>query len=226
MPIEIYTAPPGQGKSVKLALKGLELLKRNVNYYKKTGKIRKVVSNLTFSPQITDKYKEFIAYWSDLKELTNYSHVDILWDEIATELDSTRYKDLSLVVKRFLQQHRKLGIEIYGTTQDFAMVDVAMRRMTSNLYYMRKLFGSRDLSATKPPPRWIFGLIMIRELDPRDYDEKEKKFVDIIPDFIIMDKETVSIFDTNQQILPGSNPDLEHSTRQCKICGKTITYHQ
>jgi len=109
--------------------------------------------------------------------------------------------------------------------QDFGMVDISMRRMTSELWYLKKMFGSRDLSATKPPPRFVYGLIIKRELDPRDYDENDKKFISIIPEFTWIDKETTGIFDTRQQIFPGESPDMEHIDKRCSVCGITKTVH-
>lgn len=214
--ITIYTGIPGSGKSLKSAQKALELLHRNKKWASKGNPIRKVVSNIKLNPEIEEEYKEHIRYWEDPSDLTNVKDADVIWDEIATHLDSTQWANVPLELKRWLQQHRKLGVDIYGNTQDFAMVDISMRRMTEQLFYMKKLIGSRDKSATTPEVKRIWGVIMVRELDPRAYkeDSKENKGVGL-PRFIWISKSLINVFDTGQEIKAGKYPPLKHIEREC-----------
>lgn len=214
--ITIYTGIPGSGKSLKSAQKAMELLERNKKWAKKSGIVRKVCSNIKFSPEVEEYFKEHIAYWEDPFDLIKERHVDVIWDEIATYLDSTQWANVPLELKRWLQQHRKFGIDIYGNTQDFAMVDISMRRMTEQLFYMRKLIGSADKSATRPEIKRIWGIIMVRELDPQAYKEESKQNKGVgLPRFIWISKTLIEVFDTGQEIQMGKYPPLKHIEREC-----------
>lgn len=214
--ITIYTGIPGSGKSLKSAQKALELLHRNKRWAKKGNPVRQVLSNIKLNPEIEEEYKEHIRYWEDPSDLIKTKDADVIWDEIATHLDSTQWANVPLELKRWLQQHRKLGVDIYGNTQDFAMVDISMRRMTEQLFYMKKLIGSRDKSATTPEVKRIWGIIMVRELDPRAYkeDSKENRGVGL-PRFIWISRELIEVFDTGQEIKAGKYPPLKHIEREC-----------
>jgi len=215
MAIEIYVGLPGSGKSLKIADEFFSLIKRNLKHYKKTGIQRVIWSNLKFSADIETKYFGFIQYWSDPSEIVKLRDVDILWDEIATHLDSTQWKEVPLELKRWLQQHRKYGIDIYGTTQDFPMIDISMRRLVSKVTLMRKLFGSRDKSATRPPVIRPWGLCLLRNVDPACFveDKQEYKFRGF--GFLGIGKKLCNAYDTTQEIKMGKYPPLKHIERHC-----------
>jgi len=237
--IAIFTGLPGAGKSYKMAQTIVEILYRNKKWYEtqikqyetnpelfvKEGDLlpttpikRQIYSNLKLAPDVEKEFEGYIQYWWDPSQLVALRDVDVFWDEIATHLDSTQWQNMSLEIKRWLQQHRKFGIEIYGTTQDFAMIDKSMRRLTSDLLYLTKLFGSRDKSSTKPPVRFIWGLIMVLKFDPTTYEEDNKK-MDGFPSFMFLTRKAIDIYDTTQEIKMGKYPPLNHIERECVTPG-------
>jgi len=54
----LYTGLESQGKSLLLADKAVEILKRNRFWHKKYGFVRKVVSNLKFSSHVEKDFKQ------------------------------------------------------------------------------------------------------------------------------------------------------------------------
>jgi len=228
MPITIIEGLPGAGKSVSTAKVAIELLYRNLNWYRRSGIKRKIFSNIKFNDSIVeqiidasktdaegDTVSEWIGYWDDPSELVQLRDVDVIWDEVATHLDSTQWANVPLELKRWLQQHRKFGIEIFGTTQDFAMIDKSMRRMTSHLLILSKLIGSRDKSSTKPDVKHIWGVVAVRSLDPTAYDETKSKQAGGFPSFMFLSRAGVELFDTTQEIKQGKYPPLNHVDREC-----------
>jgi len=213
--IVIFTGLPGAGKSQKMARVLVDTLYRNLAWYKASGLKRIVWSNLKLAEEVEQEFEGFIRYWSEPADLVKLRDVDVFWDEIATHLDSTQWQNMSLEIKRWLQQHRKFGIEIYGTTQDFAMIDKSMRRMTSDLYILTKLFGSRDKSSTKPPVKYIWGLVLVRPMDPTTYDESLSKQMAGFPSFMTLSRQSIELFDTTQEIKAGKYPPLNHIEREC-----------
>lgn len=226
--IVIFTGLPGAGKSLKMSRTIVNILYRNKRWFEKQCKmydkghlpyaprLRPIYSNLKLSPAIELEFEGFVRYWWDPSQLIDVRDADVFWDEIATHLDATQWQNMSLEIKRWLQQHRKFGIEIYGTTQDFAMIDKSMRRLTSDLYIITKLFGSGDKSATKPEVKRIWGVSMMQSIDPTTYEELEsKKFAASWPSFMFITRSDVEIFDTTQEIKMGAYPPLNHIERVC-----------
>jgi len=217
--IVIFSGLPGSGKSMKLGQTVIDLLYRNKKWAKKTGIVRKVYLNLKMSGLVEKHFSDQVIYWSDLRELTKLRDADVVIDEVATYFDARLWETLSLEMRRWLSQHRKFGIEIYGTTQDFAQVDKAFRRLTSNLIHLQKLFGSGDISPTKPPPRYIWGLVLEKELDPTVYDELKSKFAPngIIPKFSLITRRKTQVFDTRAEVRMSSALPLKHIERVCEL---------
>jgi len=233
----VFTGLPGSGKSLKLASVLVDVLYRNQKYYEKQlrlyqqGKIesepvkRQLWTNLQFTSKVHEQFPGYIQYWTDLRQLTPLRDVDIAIDEIATYFDARLWETLSLEMRRWLAQHRKFGIEIYGTSQDFAQTDKAFRRLTSQLFYLRKLIGSSDLSPTRPAPKYIWGICTLTELDPTIYDETISKFQrDGLPRFMLITREATEIFDTRAEVKLSNALPLKHIERECE--NANCTFHK
>jgi hypothetical protein len=245
---EITEGAPGQGKSLYTARLAKRVFLRNLKWAQKGNPVRFIWSNMKFS-EAFEKYctrtiweivryqgKEyfynpqeycFIKYWTDSEKLVTLNDSDIIWDEIATELDARNFANLSVEMKRFLSQYRKRGLDIYANTQDFSMIDARARLMISNVRTLTKLFGSRDLSTTKPPPKTIWGMVLIRNVQNYREVDPEKKRYDWVPGFMFIEKSLVEIYDTRQDIPLGTPPPLKHEDRYCEDpdCGFHKTIH-
>jgi len=231
---EITEGAPGQGKSLYTAKKARYLLERNKKWFLKSGFRRVIWSNMKFSEEFEQECgfgtdETFLMYWSDSFELCKLSDCDILWDEIATELDARNFANLSIEMKRFLSQYRKRGIDIFANTQDFSMIDVRARLMISGVRTLKKVVGSQDISTTKPKPKMIWGLIFVREVTNFREVNPDKKIYSLF-DFSIffITKELISLYDTRQDISLGKQPLLKHTELYCEDenCSFHKTMHQ
>jgi len=229
----IYSGLESSGKSLRLAKVVSDLVYRNAKWKQESGITRPIISNLEFTSEFAE-WAEIemgikILYWKNLDELIKYDNADIIIDEVGTYFDSRLWADLSLDVRRWLTQGAKTGIEIYGSAQDFAQVDLAFRRLVNHLYHITKLVGSGRPSATKPPIRRIWGICSMRELNPREYKEDKKSFdkTNIFPSFFLIERRYCEIFDTTQKILRSSPPPMKHIERMCELerCGFHKTLH-
>jgi len=239
----IYSGLESSGKSLRLAKVVCDLVYRNnkwnnIRYEEwiQGGMVgekpapRPIVSNIRFKQEFEDfAIKEQgvpIIYWTNIDEIIKYDNADIIIDEVGTYFDSRLWADLSLDVRRWLTQGAKTGIEIYGSAQDFAQVDLAFRRLVNNLYHITKLIGSPRPSATKPPVKRIWGICAMRELNPREYKEDKKSFdnTQLIPNFFLIERTYCNIFDTTQKIERSLPPVMKHIDRYCENekCG----YHK
>ena len=212
---QITEGAPGQGKSLYTASVVEELCYRNKKWHEKGYPIRKIVSNIKFSESFESEWKDYILYWTDTAEIVKMRDCDIIWDEIATELDARNFANLSVELKRFLSQYRKRGIDIYANTQDFSMIDARARLMINSVRTLTKICGSRDISATKPPPKHIWGVVIIRDVLNYREINPEKKEYDPFFSWLIISRSLVDIYDTTQDIALGDPPPLHHEVRYC-----------
>jgi len=217
----IVSGLESSGKSLLLASMVADIAQRNYKWLKKSGLVRPIYTNLQFSDDFTsycqDELGIPIKYWSNLDELILLSNCDVIMDEVGNYFDSRMWADLSLDVRRWLTQGAKTGIEIYGSAQDFAQVDKAFRRLVNVLLHVTKVVGSPRPSATKPPVRFIWGLCMKRDLNPRAYDEDNKQPASsfALPTFFLIQRKYCEMFDTTQKILRSKPTALRHEERFC-----------
>jgi len=158
----------------------------------------------------------FIVYWTDVEVLTQIRDCDVIWDEIAVHLDSRLFASLSSGMKRLLSQYRKRGLDIYSNTQDLGMVDINARRVISGAKTAYKIIGSSDPSASKPEVTKIWGLIMLRDIENFAETNPEKKKYSVIPEFLMITRELVELYDTTQDIGAGELPNLKHVIQYCE----------
>jgi len=186
---------------------------------------RLVASNMKFSEDFETVHKDWIVYWSDMQQLVKLRDCDVIWDEIATELDARNWPLLSSETKRFLSQYRKRGIDIYANTQDFSMVDARARLMITSVKTLNKILGSPDLSTTKPAPKVIWGLVLIRGImNFRETNPEKKRYSFADFGFMLIEKELVAIYDTRQDIVLGLPPPLRHEVRFCELHGANCDF--
>jgi len=218
----IFSGLESSGKSLRIAEKVKELVLRNSKWLKITGVERKIYSNIKFSENFIDYALAKginIIYWKNLDEIIVLQECDIIIDEVGNYFDSRMWTDLSLDARRWLTQGAKTGVEIYGTAQDFAQVDKSFRRLTTQLFHITKLLGSSRPSATKPPIKFIWGLCMVQELNPRNYSEENQKFDSSgLPSFFFIEKEYCNMFNTQQKIEKSNLPPFKHDERKCLHC--------
>lgn len=206
---EIAEGMPGNGKSYYSALKTRELCERNKRWYEESGVIRQVKSNLRMSEEFEKEYSLFLSYWSNLRDLEDAQDCDIIWDEIATEMDSRDYASLPMGIKRLLSQYDKRGIEIYANTQFFDMIDYRARKFVTRIVTLIKVAGSRRPSATRPVKGKVWGFIIGFDVDMSQLSAEEateKKYFFIPSVLMRISEKSVAIYNTRQIIEPADLP--------------------
>jgi len=216
----IFTGLEDSGKSYKLAVTAGQLVERNAKWLNMTGIPRPIVSNLEFMPWFNEYAASLgipVKQWSNLEELVLMRNCDLFIDEIGTYFDSRTFKDLPLDLRLWLAQASKLGVDIYGSAQDFAQVDVSFRRLVTGLYEITKVMGSARPAETRPPVRYIWGLCTMKQMDPVGYDETKKAFNNLswFPTPFFIRKEFCNIFDTTKRIAKSKPVPYKHVVRPC-----------
>lgn len=107
----------------------------------------------------------FIKAFDDLPELFNEVNLLVFVDEAGYLLNGMDWDKMPPDYKYFLFQHRKnitdknkKRFDLYIATQHKDIVEVTLRRLTNNIYWIRPLF--RHVNPDKPP-RFLLPVIRI-----------------------------------------------------------------
>lgn len=222
----------GSGKSLRQADETIYLLNRARKFHNKypDKPLREVWCNFTISEKYRNKYKGYYKHWDHPLEMIFKDYpenkqirkdFDCMWDEIAVEIPSDKWKDTHPEIRRFFAQHRKRGIQIYANTQDYLMLDINARRMVTSVFKCNKIIGSRDPSATLNPIRFVWGLVFIWQLDKECIrrDDKDQRRVTLLPEFFWITKERCDLYDTTEDIKQNTKNRLLHVELECDKCG-------
>lgn len=218
---KIFAGLESSGKSLQLAKTARKIVLRNEKWFEKTKVHRPIKSNLKFSENFelwAEEKNVPIIYWKNLDELIDSDNCDVIIDEIGAYLDSRLWAELSLNVRRWLAQCAKVGVHIYGSAQDFAQIDKSFRRLTNELVQINKIMGSARPMKSAPSSSKIWGICMMKRLDPMNYDENKSKFASktSIPSFFLIERADCEIFDTTQKIEKAKLPPFKHDERYCE----------
>jgi len=213
----VYIGKEGSGKSTLMACDSYELVHRNVNWAKKTGKVRPIVSNLQYSKHFEDFAREKgvpIRYWKDIEELETLTECDLIIDEVGAVFDSRSFADLPLSTRLWLAQADKLGVHIYAGAQDWAQIDVSFRRLVKRLYEIKKVLGTRRPSQTRPGAKNPWAIMLRYKVAPEaSSDSAELKTLSVLPMLHIFGKKAFTRFDTNARIRSSEAPPLKRVVR-------------
>lgn len=219
----IYLAwgKPGMGKSIDQVALALELFEEYRYTERKYPQLpkRKYYSNIKFSKEIEEaEFGNHLEYWENPRQLRDLRNVDIGWDEIGKDLPADGWKDTPKWLRQLFSHYRKRGNRIFANTQDYMAVDINFRRMVKRAYKLNKVFGNRDISATLPPVKRIWGVITKREFDPLELEyEKDKRTVESLgwPEFLFIRRRYVNAYDTTAEIPPYMPDTFEHIPIRC-----------
>ena len=122
-----YFGVPGCGKTTlltKFAIKEIKRIKHKRSRYKAvyTNFYCKGANKITYD---------------DLKKHKLYDSLIIL-DEITLDADNRKFKQFSDDIRDFFILHRHLGIDVIYATQSYELVDLKIRQLTQELWYMSR----------------------------------------------------------------------------------------
>jgi hypothetical protein len=239
--IYLFYGKKGSGKSLFQARLAFNLINEYYKIEKKYPSLphRKFYSNQKFSSSFEKKeLAKHIIYWTNPKELYDIRNADISWDEIGKDLPAGSWADTPKDLKQVFSHLRKRGNRLFANTQVFEDIDISFRRQIDKAYQLNKVFGSRDISATLPPVKHVYGLIIKREFDPQhlEYERDETKREEINPgffgSFMFIKRKWVDLYDTQSE-LPAYHADsLWGYEMKCiggrnhEPCGKVHVAHR
>lgn len=226
----VYVGKESSGKSLQLAKKAIELVNRNSKWYDKTCVKRPIVTNSPFSIFFVEwaaSKNVPIEMWSNLEDIIHRDECDVIIDEIIKYFDARNWSDLSVDSKHWLTQGAKSGVHVYGACQDFSQVEKQFRLLCSEVYHVVKVLGSPRPMKTRPPVNKIWGLCMLRKVNPASFKTDTPSMeAQTWPSFFFIRKEDTDIFDTSLRIKAGEYPPMKHIERWCETCKKNHVFHR
>lgn len=202
----VYTGIESSGKSLLLARKAKELVKRNHKWFLKTGIERPIWSNMTFSLEFYNWSLSLnvpIYYWKNLDEIVYITECDVIIDEIIKYFDARNWLNLTLDAKHWLTQGAKSGVHVYGSAQDFSQVEKSFRLLCNEVYVVHKIIGSRRPMKSAPPVKRVWGLCFVRNVNPKSFKGDSVNMETVgIPSIFLIQKEDTVVFDTNAKVIP------------------------
>jgi len=220
---------PGSGKSILFAEMILQTLDRNEKWYNKTGSTRLVYSNIRLSDFYEKRYNHFLRYWTDANTLYTLRDCDIFIDEIAGYFNSRDWETMAEETRQWLMMHEHYGCELFCNTQSWKTIEVSFRRLTTQLVHISKWLGCRRPSPTKPPVKFIWGLINSKNIAYRSFDDEEWEFQseDVIGSFHLITKDKVAVYNTRQDLDFKKKYFAKHIEKECRHCDwKDIIRHR
>jgi len=208
------------GKSLLMARESYQNLFRNARWLKITGIPRPIVGNLPWSKEfhaLADKLGIPILPFKHISQLPTLSECDLYLDELGTYFDSRLFADLPLDVRLWLGQAEKMGVQMVGTAQDFGQVDKSFRRLCKEVFEVKKIVGSRRPMKTAPPVNWIWGVLLVWELEPRSFQGEQVDMKTLgLPSPFLIRKKWIRLFDTSARIALSDPAPLMHVERKCQ----------
>lgn len=229
----------GSGKSLTQARTALHLFKDYRKIEKRWRNLPKRIlfTNVKLSAEIEQKeYGTHLFYWDNFRQLRWCPRVDcwrgkenhpihdadIQHDEIGKDFPAGCWATTPKWVKQIFSHLRKRGNRYFANTQVYEDIDIAFRRQIDFACKIVKVFGSGDITATKPPIRFVYGLILKTEFDPelleweRDPEKRKIKSRPGLPEAIWIKKKWINAFDTTKEIPPYQPDTLEHFELWCE----------
>lgn len=133
--ITCYFGVPGAGKTTLLTKFAIKAMKDQ----KRSSLSLRLLKRKKYKHVYTNFYCEG-AEMIDFQDLGKYKFYDslILLDELAMDADNRKFKTFPDEIRDFFILHRHLGNDIIYATQSYEAVDLKIRFLTQELWYMSK----------------------------------------------------------------------------------------
>lgn len=200
----VYTGPESSGKSLMLSKIAEDIFQRNVRWFRVTGIPRTMYFNMPMSDNFVSRLKNNGIIYKEFRHLDDIlfeEECDIFIDELLKFFPASGSNSLSTEQLHFLTQGEKSGISIYATSQDFSQVHKQFRRLKPEVLVVTKIIGSRRPMKTAPPVRRIWGLCMLRSVDPSSFSGDDSTMKPTgLPEFFTIKKEDTERYDTSFKV--------------------------
>lgn len=203
----VYTGKESQGKNYILADFTVDVISRNKKWLKKTGYPRTLafdkssgsenIKNLCLNAGL--KYVEF----ENLTDILYLTEADIFIGELLKFFPARGSDPLSNEQLDFLTEGAKSGVFMYCASQDFSQVHKQFRILVNEVFIVTKLIGSNRPIKSRPNSKYVWGIIMARQVNPDTFKGdnvtmEEESFT--FPQIYFLKRSVTDLFNTNLKV--------------------------
>lgn len=141
-----------------------------------------------------------LKQYSNFEDLLKLKDADIYIDEMGGLLFNRDWKSIPSSFIKYLQQHGKKGIDIFGATQSIDSIEVNFRRLAAGIAIVSKVFKPSILRPARKSQYKGFPLFKVEVVDRHPYlgdKQEEIRF----HSFFWARKKYLNAFDTKQDIV-------------------------
>jgi len=215
-----FTGLESAGKSQLMAVHAVEILDRNIKWKEKREKLKLPYVQRTmafdspmseaFIKKCEDNGIKYIHFY-DFNDILPLSEMDIFINEINKFFPARGSESLTREQAEFLSQGAKDGIDIYFCSQDFSQTHKQFRFLVNAIYLVVKMIGSERGCKSAPPVKYIWGIVLYWEIDPRTFkgDNMTMDRESIWPSFYLINKEDTELYDTHYKVRGAKLPPIK-----------------
>jgi len=224
-----YIGDKGQGKSYMLARQLVSNLFRNQEWHEKKGlPLRKimVMDTLGLNPIFAESWKDYLQFFTNLDDISQFREADVYVDDISMRLDSRGWELLTQGARQWLYGSERFGCDFYFTAQKFSRVEITFRLLTDVVYLCTKTWGSPRPTATKPEVKRVWGIINVLDV-PKATFQSDKFNQDELGGgrMVWLSRKYTDIYDHKNISLSDTYAPLICIEREAP-CGKVVHIHK
>jgi len=205
MAIKIVTGLPSAGKTYYMTLLAKEAIDEDIP----------VFSNyrLGYPEESTPKQVIYYETFEQLIELLEgVEKALIVCDEIQVHFNSRTWGTFSVRMQTLFQQHAKDGLNIIGTTQNEARVDVVIREIVQIWIHCRRIGGFGRVS------NYPWGWIKASYYWPEEFTKAEAQ--PYFTEYVWVKRSIATFYNTLEKIpVPEPKDIVLVKFKRCKACG-------
>lgn len=138
--------------------------------------------------------------YTDFEDLLTLQNADIYIDEMGGLLFNRDWKTIPSSFIKYLQQHGKKGIDIFGATQSIDSIEVNFRRLCAGIAIVSKVFKPSIIRSNRKSQSKGFPFFKVEIVDRHPYlGDKDEKIT--FHSFFYARKKYLNAFDTTQDIV-------------------------
>lgn len=214
-----WTGLESAGKSQLMAVKAVEVLKRNIKWIKRREKLglEFIPRTMAFDSPMSELFIKNVeehgmkyVHFYDLNDIMPLSQIDIFINEINKFFPQRGSDPLTREQAEFLSQGAKDGIDIYFCSQDFSQAHKQFRFLVNQIYHVTKWLGSRRPVASAPPVKRIWGFVTYREIDPRTFKGDNMTMDRMgLPAIYWINRQDTELYDTSYKVRGSKLPPIK-----------------
>lgn len=192
----------------------------NIRWIRKAYKNPKDCIGDLYKKKDRENPKKIIFYWQNIDEWNLMRHGTIICDEATRYFNARKWQALSADTEIALQQHGKLDLDCYLTTQHFSRLDATLRILCESFFRVERVWGWGNTTLLARVSEHYLEELERYERNPETYKrvkegEEEEGGEEVYHESFWISRYVKRLYDTRQAVLASRPMPLKHEVRYC-----------